>query len=198
MAKSSRQVVVGLALVGVIALIWVLRPDQTPVPAPPAKSSTAPAAAVSSAAVPSAAPVSPAATSPVVPPPRASSFSTMDQYRASRAAMVVTPAPLEPEPAERSAKSEVAMVRMKVRDYRATFGSNPVGSNAEITRALMGANPRGAKYLDPARVTLSAEGELLDRWGRPYFFHAMSGTMMEVRSAGPDGVLFNADDVISQ
>ncbi len=90
------------------------------------------------------------------------------------------------------------MVRMKVRDFRATFGSNPVGSNAEVTRALMGANPRGTKYLDPAGATLNADDELLDRWGRPYFFHAISGTMMEVRSAGPDGVLFNADDVISQ
>lgn len=83
-----------------------------------------------------------------------------------------------------------------IRDYRAAFGSNPTGSNPEITRALLGANPRKARFVDPASVSVNERGELLDAWGHPYFFHAISGTRMEIRSAGPDGRLFTADDIV--
>ena len=37
-------------------------------------------------------------------------------------------------------------------------------------------------------------GELLDRYGTPYFFHAESGTRMTITSAGPDKKLHTSDD----
>lgn len=93
-------------------------------------------------------------------------------------------------------------VRGMLRDYRASFGQNPVGTNREITRALLGNNPRGVRFnfsADPAgnssgEPRLDERGRLLDRWGHPYFFHQLSGSALEVRSAGPDGVMWNADD----
>ncbi len=114
------------------------------------------------------------------------------------AAASSSPPPLTPLPAHRTPETETRKIKFLVRDYRAAHGENPVGSNAEITRALLGKNPRGIKFLDPAALGLaiSPAGELLDSWGHPYFFHAVSGTQMEVRSAGPDGLLFTADDVI--
>lgn len=81
-----------------------------------------------------------------------------------------------------------------VRDFRAALGENPVGNNAEITRALLGDNPRHTQFLSPEAAVTNPAGELLDRWGHPYFFHAISRTEMEVHSAGPDGVLWSADD----
>ena len=37
-------------------------------------------------------------------------------------------------------------------------------------------------------------GELLDRYGTPYFFHAESGTRMTITSAGPDKKIHTPDD----
>lgn len=99
-------------------------------------------------------------------------------------------------PAVRTPATELARVARTVRDYRAAFGANPVGLNKEIARALLGDNPRGARFLDPATARLNAQGELLDDWGHPYFFHALSGTVMEIRSAGPDGRVFTPDDLV--
>jgi len=41
---------------------------------------------------------------------------------------------------------------------------------------------------------LDAAGHLIDRWGPPYFFHALSGSEMEILSAGPDREFHTADD----
>ena len=102
-----------------------------------------------------------------------------------------------------SADSELLAVRGMLRDYRAAFGQNPVGTNREITRALLGNNPRGVRFNFSADAAGSAprldeRGQLLDRWGHPYFFHQISGATLEVRSAGPDGVMWNADDEASR
>lgn len=90
---------------------------------------------------------------------------------------------------------DVVALAGTVRDYRSALGQNPVGNNAEITRALSGENARHAQFLPPDAVKNDA-GELLDRWGHPYFFHAISRTEMEVHSAGPDGVMWSADDQV--
>jgi len=93
---------------------------------------------------------------------------------------------------------EVGELMLNLRDYRAAFGSNPVGNNAEVTRALLGENPRKAAFVERKDVKLNEQGEMLDAWSRPYFFHAITGKFMEVRSAGPDGVMFTADDIVGQ
>ena len=41
------------------------------------------------------------------------------------------------------------------------------------------------------------DGELVDRWGTPYFFHSVSAEKMEIVSAGPDKELWTDDDVVS-
>ena len=47
---------------------------------------------------------------------------------------------------------------------------------------------------DGARV--NARGELVDNWDTPYFFHQLSRTEMEIRSAGPDRRMWTADDLV--
>ncbi|HEY5228976.1 MAG TPA: hypothetical protein VIJ19_10560 [Opitutaceae bacterium] len=73
---------------------------------------------------------------------------------------------------------------------------NPVGENAEITAALKGKNKIGFAFIPPDCPALNAKGELCDRWGDPYFFHQISGERMEIRSAGPDRVLWTGDDEV--
>ena len=82
--------------------------------------------------------------------------------------------------------------------FRTSFPreGNPVGSNAEITAALQGRNPAGVAFVPRGHRAVNAEGELCDRWGTPFFFHAESARRMEVRSAGPDRRLWTEDDAI--
>lgn len=71
---------------------------------------------------------------------------------------------------------------------------NPVGDNDEITAALAGDNRLHFAFVSPTHPAINARGELCDRWGTPFRFHALSGTQMEIRSAGPDRKFGTADD----
>jgi hypothetical protein len=73
---------------------------------------------------------------------------------------------------------------------------NPVGENAEITAALMGDNRLGFALIPKGHRALNERGELCDRWGTPFRFHQLSGTKMEIRSAGPDRKFATDDDAI--
>jgi hypothetical protein len=88
-------------------------------------------------------------------------------------------------------------MRSAVRDYGARFGGNPIGNNREITAKLNGGNPRQIVFLkEEDGMRINQRGELIDNWGTPFFFHQISGTEMEIRSAGPDRKMWTADDLI--
>lgn len=70
----------------------------------------------------------------------------------------------------------------------------PLGTNEEITRALMDRDALGESAI-PASHPAIVSGQLVDRWGSPWFFHQMSADVIEVRSAGPDRRLFTGDDL---
>lgn len=88
-------------------------------------------------------------------------------------------------------------VSRAVRQYGEMFGGNPVGTNPEITGQLSGDNPKHINFIDPqAGMRVNAAGELVDAWGTPYFFHQLSGTDMEIHSAGPDKIMWTSDDLV--
>jgi hypothetical protein len=91
---------------------------------------------------------------------------------------------------------ELEKVHHMVGSYHTLYGQNPVGTNAEIMKALMGANPRGAILGPPPGQSLNANGELIDPWGTPYFFHQLSGDDMQIISAGPDKTMGTPDDLM--
>jgi hypothetical protein len=82
-----------------------------------------------------------------------------------------------------------------VRDYRIAFQQNPVGNNSEITRTLSGKNSRHLRYL-PTDARTNDKGELIDSRDQPVYFHQISATVMEIRSAGPDHVMWTSDDEV--
>jgi hypothetical protein len=86
-------------------------------------------------------------------------------------------------------------VHFAIRDFRNSLGGNPEGTNAEITKALMGNNAKQVKMDLPEGSSLSPAGELCDPWGTPYFFHQLSAQKMEIRSAGPDRQMWTGDDI---
>jgi hypothetical protein len=90
-------------------------------------------------------------------------------------------------------------MRSAFHQYQARFGGNPVGTNPEITKALNGGNQQSVVFLDPeAGLRINDKGELIDNWGTPFFFHQLSRTVMEIRSAGPDRKMWTADDLVIQ
>jgi len=94
-----------------------------------------------------------------------------------------------------TSEEDLSLLHGLLRAHRKVLGGNPVGLNDEITAALTGRNLKGVASLPPKHPAISKDGELLDRWGTPYRFHAYSGKMMEIRSAGPDKQHFTADDI---
>ncbi len=122
------------------------------------------------------------------PPPTASPSSTAVAPAESGDSAV--PAPLAPAIA-------LEALHTSIQKYGLTFGGNPVGTNAEITRALNGDNPTHARFLsDGDGHRVNGAGELVDEWGTPYFFHQLSATQMEVHSAGPDRRMWTRDDLV--
>ncbi len=91
---------------------------------------------------------------------------------------------------------DLLLIHSLLRSHRRALGSNPVGLNDQITAALMGSNSKGAATLPKNHPAISENGELLDRWQTPYRFHALSGKLMEIRSAGPDRQFFTSDDTL--
>lgn len=93
-------------------------------------------------------------------------------------------------------QSDVVIVGSLLTAYRSFYPGqgNPVGDNREITATLLGRNPNGIILLPSGHPAVNAQGELCDRWGTPFHFHAESGVKMEVRSAGPDRRFWTPDD----
>ena len=104
--------------------------------------------------------------------------------------------PAAPADMMAAATIDLDKVGLMLRDFRTRMGVNPVGTNAEIMKAMMGDNPKRARLGPPEGQNLNGNGELVDRWGTPYFFHQMSATSMEIHSAGPDKTFATPDDII--
>ena len=94
--------------------------------------------------------------------------------------------------------SDLRIVLDVIEAFRTNFPKegNPVGTNSEITATLSGGNRFRLALIPPRHSAINPRGELCDRWGTPFFFHAESATRMEVRSAGPDRKMWTDDDVV--
>ena len=108
-----------------------------------------------------------------------------------------TPPPRQAADSEPEVAQDFDKISLMLRDYRTLAGENPVGTNAEIMKAIMGGNPKGARLGPPEGQSLSDKGELIDRWGTPYFFHQLGKDQLEIHSAGPDRRMGTEDDLIS-
>ena len=47
-------------------------------------------------------------------------------------------------------------------------------------------------------MRVNENGEMVDPWGTPYFFHQLSGHEMEIHSAGPDKIMWTFDDLVAR
>ncbi len=127
--------------------------------------------------------------------------STLANATRPAAILAKTPAlpAVDPDPSGLPPETVLENMRTAMRKYDSMFDGNPVGTNLEITQALNGDNPKEAKFLSAeAGLRTNKKGELIDSWGTPYFFHQLSGHEMEIRSAGPDRIMWTADDLVTK
>ncbi len=155
------------------------------------------------AAIPLDPPVEPAVAPPPAPvppaPPAPDRTSTRRDFSNPLVPSEipgVTPAP--PTNTDADTEIEFDKISLMFRDYRTLTGENPVGTNSEIMKSIMGGNPKGSMLGPPEGIRVNERGELIDRWGSPYFFHQLTRDLMEVRSAGPDGKLWTDDDLLGK
>lgn len=110
----------------------------------------------------------------------------------------VAPPPRRAADAGPEIEADFDQIQLMFRDYRTLAGGNPVGTNAEIMKTIMGDNPKSARLGPPEGQKINEKGELIDHWGVPYFFHQLTRDVMEIRSAGPDRRLWNEDDIVGE
>jgi len=79
---------------------------------------------------------------------------------------------------------------------RKASGGNPIGLNEDITDVLTGGGDPQRPRVFPTNHPAIRGGQLMDRWGTPFWFHPNTGLQMEIRSAGPDRQLFTPDDLV--
>jgi hypothetical protein len=93
---------------------------------------------------------------------------------------------------------DLSLLNDLLTDWRLNFPNvgNPWGDNAEITAALTGENSLGLRLIARNHPAINADGELTDRWGTPFRFHALAGDRMELRSAGLDKKFGTPDDAL--
>ena len=170
-------------------------PDSVPTP-PGVRSGLPPTPGTPATA---ASPVRPAGKPQPTPAPKGSTPPVPAPAIPAAIAATMTTPPSIPDPSVTAkAVIELDKVGLMFRDYRTRMGENPTGTNAEIMRAVMGGNPKQAMLGPPEGQQLNGDGELVDRWGTAYFFHQMSKTDMEIRSAGPDRQMGTDDDIIGR
>ncbi len=142
----------------------------------------------------------PAALRPAAPDeavaPNATSTPPAQVLNAAPTASLAVPE--TPESSSLPGETVLQHLRISFRQYAAAFGENPVGTNPEITSALQGENPKHINFLRADGNRVNANGELVDVWGTPYFFHQLSAHDMEIRSAGPDRVMYTGDDLVTR
>jgi hypothetical protein len=161
-----------LAIAAVVTVVIVNRPPAVePGESPPDTASP---------------PAPPSPGPPPAPPARPTTVTTLAV--AETAATLNSP--------ETTIEDDFSTLELLFSQYRRHLDrGNPVGDNAEITASLLGRNPKAIACLPAGGPFLDAEKRLIDRWGTPYFFHALSGTRMEIHSAGPDRKLHTPDDL---
>ena len=73
--------------------------------------------------------------------------------------------------------------------------NQPLSANEDWAELFRGRNATQERFLPDSSIALNAQGQVIDRWGTPLFFHALGNRRYELRSAGPDQKLWTDDDI---
>ncbi|MEM6886340.1 MAG: hypothetical protein AAF571_15060 [Verrucomicrobiota bacterium] len=71
----------------------------------------------------------------------------------------------------------------------------PTAGNRAIVKAFAGENVHRIRFIDPEADYINDNGELVDRWNSPLYFHFEDARFPDIRSAGPDRQIWTQDDI---
>jgi len=191
MKKFWAAVAILAAIIGVFLLVWINKPHpqntQGSSESATANTSNHPAAAPTNRPVSAPTSSSPGAVITAASNTPASGAASPGSVSNANGAAALPPLTV------------LDQARVVIHNYCSEFGENPVGTNPEITAALMGRNPRHINFVTPeSGVRVNENGEMVDAWGTPFFFHQLSGKEMEIRSAGEDRKMWTFDDLVTR
>ena len=185
--------------VGLVVWMWASRPGTVRARGP-AETDSSPAAArrgsYGSRGLRSSTAAAGSAAQPTPSPEPATSPGPLTAVSPSRISLNAAEEPVEGPEISPGITPGVLLENMRsvLHNYHNRYGGNPVGDNQEITRAL---NPGQTVFISSDDgLQLNGNGELIDNWGTPLFFHQISSTEMEIHSAGPDRQMWTADDLV--
>jgi hypothetical protein len=78
------------------------------------------------------------------------------------------------------------------------FDEQFLPDNRAIVAFLQGDNRDRLAWIPPDHAFVNEDGELVDRWRNPVFFHRESGLKFSLRSSGPDGRMWTDDDLVKE
>ena len=102
---------------------------------------------------------------------------------------------------DRNTANDLTVVNLLLSDSQLLikdFDSYFLPENRQITGFLQGKNRDRLAWIPEQYRFVNDQGELVDRWETPLFFHRKSGFQFELRSAGPDRKLWTKDDITTQ
>ena len=73
--------------------------------------------------------------------------------------------------------------------------NRPLSANEDWAAALRGRNAAHERFLPDDSIAFNGQGQIVDRWETPLFFHALGESRYELRSAGPDRRMWTEDDI---
>lgn len=114
----------------------------------------------------------------------------MDDSQLSKDALLID----SPEATELEVKTALHSLLTRVRYFSASK-SFPTGLNVEITNSLLGLNDRKVGFLPMDSLRINENGELIDEFGTPYWFHSKTPRTLTITSAGPDKLMHTEDDL---
>ena len=71
-----------------------------------------------------------------------------------------------------------------------------ISTNSQLSEFLRGKNPEETIHVSTESPIFGDSGEIIDRWGTPIIVHPIGTGLIELRSAGPDRILYNEDDLV--
>ena len=76
-------------------------------------------------------------------------------------------------------------------------GDSPfrMGANEEFAAALRGKNRDQLRFVSDKSQIFNSQGQVIDRWDTPLYFHTLAHDRIDIRSAGPDRKMWTEDDL---
>jgi hypothetical protein len=101
-----------------------------------------------------------------------------------------------PKTPEGNAMLGIVSLEIASKAYYAEYGTFPTGDNVAVAGALQGSNPRKIVFIEFKSQDTNQFGEVIDPWGTPYKFELQNGKPPSIRSAGPNRVFGDKDDIL--